>query len=485
MGFPDRRATYQEQVDHLYRLCSLSIAATLVNSFLLIFILRKVISHTASINWIAAMLLISLFQYVLQQKYEDAGIIKDGENKWGTLFNIGAALSGLFWGSSAIFLFPAASVILQLLLALVTCAMLAMSVGVYSANMNAFMAYSIPAAFPIIIRCLIIRDEVHLTVGGVILIFLILMYLTARGVNSALTRSFIFRQAHARSISRIREKQGAAHEPYTRLKKKSGRGGEVEGKRKRAQWMKGFDPYKLRLRENNKLEAKRQVPTMVSPRQGKSSNRDFLLKKIILDFSNLFTYLQGKVSLVLLDMDSGQSGYDKLKDIEKSIQKGALLTKQLTKLGTRLNHGKRKVDLNILLRRNAQKFRREKGQITFHLRGQDRIWDIKMDQREVDRVIRGIYDDSYHSMLRGGDLYVRTQNVNLGETFLSPYGLKPGKFVKVSVTYTGSHRKEMDPEVLQANSNWIRELIRENGGILNTYKDEGNENTLDLYFPAY
>ena len=152
MGPQGHNAIYTEQVRHLYRLCTLGVASTLVTSFLLIFVLRKVISHTASINWIAAMLLISLSQYVLQQKYENEGIIKNGQNKWGRLFTIGAALSGLFWGSSAIFLFPTESIIHQLLLALLSCAMLAVAMGIYSVLMDAFLVYSIPAILPIIIK---------------------------------------------------------------------------------------------------------------------------------------------------------------------------------------------------------------------------------------------------------------------------------------------------------------------------------------------
>jgi hypothetical protein len=70
IGPPDHNATYKEQVKYLYRRCSIGIAATLVNSFLLIFVLRKVISHTALINWVTAMLLIALFQYNFQQIYE-------------------------------------------------------------------------------------------------------------------------------------------------------------------------------------------------------------------------------------------------------------------------------------------------------------------------------------------------------------------------------------------------------------------------------
>ena len=87
-----------------------------------------------------------------------------------------------------------------------------MAVGGYSAVMDAFLAYSIPAALPIIIRFLFIRDEVHLTVGGVILVFSIMMFFTAKGVNSTLKTSLTFKQTYSKSVARLKERQGATHE---------------------------------------------------------------------------------------------------------------------------------------------------------------------------------------------------------------------------------------------------------------------------------
>ena len=484
IGSQDHMVIYEEQVKHLYKLCTLHIATTLVNSFLLMFLLRKVISYTALINWVTAMLLISLFQYVLQQKYVSAGIIKDRQSKWSKLFNTGVALSGLFWGSSAIFLFPPESIIHQLLLALLTCAMLAMAVGVYSAIMGVFLAYSIPAVLPMIIKFLVIGDELHLTVGGVILIFSILMFFAAKGVNTSLKTSLTFKQTHSKAVSHLKKRREATDQPYLTQKRKRATGVEEPEKQKKVQWMTGFDQFKLHLRERNEKKAKQKVPKDRTPKQEKSQPESFLPQYIVRDFSNLFTYIQGKVSLMLMDMRAEQPGYDELKDLEKSIQKGAELTKALSKFGIRPSQEKSRIDLKSQLKKNAQKIVRKKGKIAFHLKSQNQIWHIKADQRAVDKVILGIYADSCRSMPSGGDIYVRTQNVTLGEAFLAPHRLMPGKFVKVSVTYTSSRKDEGGLGRARVKPTWMKELVKKNGGILNAYKDEGSENTWDLYFPA-
>ena len=118
------------------------------------------------------------------------------------------------------------------------------------------------------------------------------------------------------------------------------------------------------------------------------------------------------------------------------------------------------------------------------MRIQDGIWDVNADQEEIALVIRKVYDDSCRGMPGGGELYVRGQNVTLGDAFMAPHGLEPGKFVKVSVTSTGSGIEEGRLGISGEESTWLHKLIRKNGGILHIYREEGSETTLDLYLPA-
>jgi hypothetical protein len=484
---PDHNAIYKEQLKHLYRLCSISIVATLVNSFLLIFALRKVISHTALINWVTAMLLVALFQYILQQIYESSGSRRDEQYRWGTLFHIGAAMSGLFWGSTAIFLFPSESIIHQLFLALLSCGMLAIAVGAYAVILDAFLAYCIPAIIPIIIRFLVIGDEIHLTVGGMVLIFSLLMLFAAKGVNSSMKTYLEPRQTPLKPMSPSEEGKGVSDDRDTKLNGEFAAGKESEEERetpRTAQWMAGFDQLKKRLRENNAEEVKREIPGIGAPGVDRLPSEPPFLKDIARDFSNLFTYLQGKVSLALMDLASDQPSYDKVKDVERTIKKGTELTKRLLKVGIDPSKGRHKIDLKELIKKYAEAFGREKKQIAFHLRVQDRIWNVKADLEQVDRVIRSIYDDSCRNLYGGGDLYIRVQNVTLGKTFVAPHGLKPGKFVKVSITSISSGMDEGALGVSREESPEVRDLIKKNGGILNVHEEEGSETTLDLYLPA-
>ncbi len=483
---PDHKSIYNEQVKHLYRLCSIGIAATLVNSFLLVFILRNVISHTALINWLSAMLLVALFQYILQQIYISTGVMSDEPNRWGTWFNIGAALSGLFWGSTAIFLFPTASIIDQLYLALLSFGMLAVAVGAYGVIMDAFLAYCIPAILPMIIRFFLIEDEIHFTLGAIMLIVSLLMVFAVKGVNSSMKTLIRLRLHDFDPISPLEERNGVSERLNQRIKGEKVFGRENEGEREKlrtAQWMREFEQAKRKLnthREEDGPKVQKNEPS----RPDKWLSRGPLLQVVIRDINNLLTYIQGKASLMLLDMDADHPGYDRLKGIEKSVQRGSDLTKKLSELGKGLEPEIETTNLNDLIEKHFHELRGKKDRIACHLKYQDEIWDVKAGQEETERMIKKIYEDSCRSMPDGGELYIRTQNITLGDAYARPHGLAPGKFVKVSITDTGPAPEARGPGGSAGEAAWVHDFIKKSGGILQVHREDGNVTTVDLYLPA-
>ena len=62
---------------------------------------------------------------------------------------------------------------------------------------------------------------------------------------------------------------------------------------------------------------------------------------------------------------------------------------------------------------------------------------VEIDQSQIEQVLLNLYVNAGQAMPNGGNLYIRTENVNLNKKFIEPYGLKPGDYVKVSVTDTG------------------------------------------------
>jgi PAS domain S-box-containing protein len=97
-------------------------------------------------------------------------------------FIVGSALSGMAWGSSAILLFPIDSLAHQTFLVFVLGGMVAGTAAAFSSVMKAFLAYSVPALSPIIVRFALLADEFHLAMGGMALLFGIMMFFIAKRI---------------------------------------------------------------------------------------------------------------------------------------------------------------------------------------------------------------------------------------------------------------------------------------------------------------
>jgi len=175
---------YAAQVNRLYQHIPIGITGTLANSIILVYILWKVIDHSVLIIWLLAGVLVSLIRYLLLRGYRRSSTTSSEVNRWSFWFIFSMVLTGIYFGSAAVFLFPAESVGHQAFIAFAQGGMVAGSVGTFSVLMYAFLAYSLPCLIPIIFRFLFMGGEIHTAMGIMVILFLVLMIFAARHINS-------------------------------------------------------------------------------------------------------------------------------------------------------------------------------------------------------------------------------------------------------------------------------------------------------------
>lgn len=190
----------KEQTKRFHQHAPIGIVGTLVNSIILTIILWGKIAHYILFIWLAAIAIVSLLRYLLLHKYQRLSPFNT--KYWDMMDIFGIALSGIVWGSAGVFLFPIDSITHQVFLAFVLGGMVAGAAGIFSTVMKAFLIYSLPTLLPIIIRFFIIGNEIHITMGAMTLFFLLMMYFTAKRVNSA----FMEVQGLNLSLSEAKEK---------------------------------------------------------------------------------------------------------------------------------------------------------------------------------------------------------------------------------------------------------------------------------------
>ena len=216
------------------------------------------------------------------------------------------------------------------------------------------------------------------------------------------------------------------------------------------------------------------------------------------DFNNLLMGIQGNASLALLDKTSTHPDYERLKNIEQSVKSGGELTKQLLGFARAGRYEIRSTDLNELIRRSSNMFARTKKEITIHIRYQERIWPVEIDQGQIEQVLLNLYVNAWQAMPGGGELYLETENVTLKKKYVKPFDLKPGRYVKISIADTGigmdkaTQQRIFDPffttkEMGRGTGLGLASvygIIKNHDGIINVYSEKGEGSTFTVYLAA-
>jgi len=191
----DQIQTQAQQIRLLYQQLPIGLVATFINSVVLTLVLWSKISHSILISWLIFSELITLARYTLLLRYRKSGTL-EASDSWGRRFLVGNALSGICWGSAGILMFPADSISHQAFIAFVLGGMATGAVPSYSVRMRVFLAFALPALVPITVRFFLLGDELHLAMGGMALLFIVLMVDSARRVHTTITKSLSLEAAN-------------------------------------------------------------------------------------------------------------------------------------------------------------------------------------------------------------------------------------------------------------------------------------------------
>lgn len=216
------------------------------------------------------------------------------------------------------------------------------------------------------------------------------------------------------------------------------------------------------------------------------------------DFNNLLMAIQGNTSLMLQDLDPGNPHCRNLRQIEEQVKNAAHLTRQLLGFAREGRYEVKPADLNELIREGLEMFGRTKKELSIHSKYQENIWAAEVDQVQVEQVLLNIYVNAWQAMPDGGDLYVQTKNVTFNESYARLHGVKPGKYVKVSVTDTGigmdksTMQRVFEPffstkEMGAGTGLGLASaygIVKNHGGIILVSSEKGKGSTFEIYLPA-
>jgi len=216
------------------------------------------------------------------------------------------------------------------------------------------------------------------------------------------------------------------------------------------------------------------------------------------DFNNLLMGIQGRTSLMFMNIDSDHPHFEHLNGIEEMVKRGADLTRQLLGFARGGKYEVRPTDLNELIEKSSDMFGRTKKEIRIHTKYQRDIWTVEVDQGQIEQVLLNLYVNAWQAMIGGGDLYIETENVTLDEQYSKPFKVELGKYVKVAVTDAGIGMDDEKQQRIFEPFFTTKEtgtgtglglssaygIIKNHGGIINVYSEKGVGTTFNIYLPA-
>jgi len=217
------------------------------------------------------------------------------------------------------------------------------------------------------------------------------------------------------------------------------------------------------------------------------------------DFNNLLMGIQGRISLISLDLDGSHPHREQIQAIEEYIRSATSLTQQLLGFARGGKYEVKPIDINDLVCGSSAMFGRTKKEIRIHTKCQGSPLVVEADRSQIEQVLLNMYINAWQAMPpNGGELYLETKIVTVDDVFCKTHQTMPGRYVMVSITDTGAGMNEavrlriFDPffttkEKSRGTGLGLASaygIIKNHGGMITVYSEVGHGTTFNIYLPV-
>jgi len=208
--------------------------------------------------------------------------------------------------------------------------------------------------------------------------------------------------------------------------------------------------------------------------------------------------IQGYASLSLMNIDPSHPNYERIRRIEDQVQSGADLTRQLLGFARGGRYEVKPADMNDILEKSSSMFGRTKKEISIYSKYRKDIWSVEVDRGQMEQVFMNLYVNAWQAMPGGGEIYLETEKIILDDEQALSYAVKPGRYIKISMTDTGTGMDERTRERIFDPFFTTKEMgrgtglglatvygiIKGHGGMITVDSALGHGTTFTIYLPA-
>lgn len=216
------------------------------------------------------------------------------------------------------------------------------------------------------------------------------------------------------------------------------------------------------------------------------------------DFNNLVMGIQGRLSLMQMNLDAEHPCTKHLGELNKTVTSATSLIKQLLGFARKEKGEVVPVDINTLVDESTSIFIRSRKEIDLRCDYTRGIWPVRADRGQLEQVLVNLYVNAWQAMPDGGNIDIHTRNVYLEDTFCNSFGVPGGGYVNINIsdTGTGIHKdvidKVFDPFFTTKESgkgtglglSSAYGIIRNHKGIITVKSKIGKGTAFDIYLPS-
>ena len=215
------------------------------------------------------------------------------------------------------------------------------------------------------------------------------------------------------------------------------------------------------------------------------------------DYNNMLNVIIGFSTILKRKLAGNEELIESVDEIYNAGQRGAILTKKM--LSFSRNKESSSINVNISALVQGEKNMLETTltpRIKLSLRLEDDLWNVWLDDGELEDAILNISINAMHAMPDGGELLIETKNIQLNRDEASLYDIYPGNYVMLTITDTGSgmsadvKQKIFDPFFSTKGENGtglglsqVYGFVVQSGGAIKVDSRLGSGTRLLLYFP--
>ena len=217
------------------------------------------------------------------------------------------------------------------------------------------------------------------------------------------------------------------------------------------------------------------------------------------DFNNILMAIDGHCELLLSNPEDTEVLRQELLNIKKSVELGAVLSRQLMAFEQSQNLRFKAINLNTILSYMEEVLRRIAGEkIEVMIDYDPRVGQIYTDAGQLEQVITQLVLNARDAMAQGGQLLLRTSNVELDEMYARHHAnVTPGSYVMLFCSDTGIGMGEsVSKRIFEPFFTTqkpakgkglgmfvVYSIVKKSGGHIWVYSEPGQGTTVRVYWP--